>query len=226
MNQLHLSTVFTVTASGPKEILAGVAVVVFLLLPAPARAQQPAAAAAPQEDNERRVIRFLGGAATGLAAHEAGHLLFGVIFDAKPGLKGVRFGGVPFFAITHRSDLTPRKEFTVSSAGFWVQHATSELLLSQGRALRKEQAPFKEGLLAFNVLTSVGYSAVALARVGPYERDTRAMSQTLKIDERWIGVMLLAPAVLDAYRYFHPKAEWAVWGSRTVKLGMVVLVAK
>ena len=71
---------------------------------------------------------------------------------------------------------------------------------------------------------TVGYSAAAMARVGPYERDTRAMSETLKIDERWIGVMILAPAVLDAYRYFHPTADWAVWGSRTVKVGMAVLV--
>jgi hypothetical protein len=209
-----------------KEILGSVAIVVFLVLPVPARAQQPAAATAPEDDAAGRVVRFLGGAAAGLAAHEAGHWLFGVVFDAKPGLKSVHFGGLPFFAITHRSDLTPRREFTVSSAGFWVQHATSELLLSRQRELRKEQAPFKKGLLAFNVLTSVGYSAVAMARGGPYERDTRAMSEALKIDERWIGVMVLAPAVLDTYRYFHPKADWAVWGARVVKAGMVVMVIK
>ena len=30
--------------------------------------------------------------------------------------------------------------------------------------------------------------------------------------------MILAPAVLDGWRYFHPDAKWAVWTSRAVKV--------
>jgi len=33
---------------------------------------------------------------------------------------------IPFFALTHRKQLSPRREAIVSSAGFWVQHATDE----------------------------------------------------------------------------------------------------
>ena len=169
---------------------------------------------------------FLGGAAVGLAAHESGHIVFDVLFDAHPRLTGVHFAGIPFFAIAHRPDLSPRREFTVSSGGSWVQHATSELLLTHQPDVRSHHAPFTKGLLAFNVLASVAYSGAALGRVGPYERDTRAMSDAVNIDERWIGAMILAPAVLDAYRYFRPQTNWAVWGSRGVKVGMVLLVLK
>jgi hypothetical protein len=52
------------------------------------------------------------------------------------------------------------------------------------------------------------------------------MAASSRVDERWIGVMLLAPAVLDAWRYFHPNAKWAAWTSRGAKVGMVVLVAR
>jgi hypothetical protein len=38
--------------------------------------------------------------------------------------------------------------------------------------------------------------------------------------------MVLAPAVLDAYRFFRPEARWAAWASRGVKAASVVLVIK
>jgi hypothetical protein len=122
-----------------------------LLCPAAARAQEGAAI-------------FLGGAAVALGAHEAGHLLFGVAFDARP--------------------------------------------------------------LAFNILASVAYAGAAAAKAGPVERDTRAIGDALDIDERWVSLMVLAPAVLDAYRYFHPDARWAAWGSRGLKVGWVMVILK
>jgi hypothetical protein len=184
-------------------------------------------ATSPDDDGRGSpVLSFLGGAAAGLGAHEAGHLLFGAILDADPSIKGVDFGGIPFFALTHRPDLSPRREFTVSAAGFWMQHATSELVLTRHPRLRDEHEPFRKGVLAFNVLTSVGYSAAAMAKAGPYERDTRAIGDALEISERWVGVMVLAPAVLDAYRYFKPDSRWATWSSRAMKAGWVILVLK
>jgi hypothetical protein len=179
-----------------------------------------------EDDTGSGVLSFLGGAAAGLGAHEAGHLLFGAILDADPSIKAVDFGGIPFFALTHRPDLSPRREFTVSAAGFWMQHATSELVLTRHPRLRDEHEPFRKGVLAFNVLTSVGYSAAAMAKAGPYERDTRAIGDALELSERWVGVMVLAPAVLDAYRYFKPNSRWATWSSRAMKVGWVILVLK
>jgi hypothetical protein len=212
----------------PGSTLLGIGVVcAALTLTVPAFAQEQATDTDRGEnDTATQVLRFLGGAAAGLGAHEAGHLLFGAILDADPSIKGVDFAGIPFFALTHRPDLSPRRKFTVSAAGFWMQHFTSELVLTRHPRLRDERAPFKKGVLAFNVLTSVGYSVAAAAKAGPYERDTRAISDSLQISERWVGVMVLAPAVLDAYRYFKPDSRWATWSSRAMKVGWVLLVLK
>ena len=171
-------------------------------------------------------FEFVGGAAVGLAAHETGHLIFDWAFDAHPRIEGVHAGPIPFFAIRHDSGLPPRQEFTISSAGFWVQHAGSEWLLTRRPGLRHEAAPFQKGVLAFNVLTSAVYAGAAFAKSGPEERDTRGMADALGIAEPWVGAMLLGPAVLDSYRYFHPEARWAKWASRGVKIGLVLLVFK
>lgn len=171
-------------------------------------------------------LAFLAGAAAALAAHEGGHLLFDVVFDADPGLRRVEFSGIPFFALTHRSDLSPRREFTISSAGFWVQHAGNEWLLTTRPRLRHERAPFLKGLFTFNVLASAAYSGAAFAREGPHERDTRGMASSLGANERWMGALILAPAILDSWRYFDPEARVPVWASRAVKVVAVLLVIK
>jgi hypothetical protein len=171
-------------------------------------------------------VKFLTGAALGLAVHEGGHVLFDTVFDASPQIKGVRFGPVPFFAITHRAGLSPRREFTISSAGFWMQDLSSEWLLNKRPSLREAHAPLEKGVLAFNVLNSAGYACVAFARAGPFERDTRGMAESIGVDERAIGALVLAPAVLDAIRYFKPEARWAKWASRAAKVGSVLLVIR
>jgi hypothetical protein len=172
------------------------------------------------------VTSFLAGGVLGLGAHEAGHLLANVALGEKPGVRKVDFHGIPFFAITHRSGLPPRDEFVISSAGFWVQHAENEWLLGRRPNLRGERAPLAKGVFTFNVLASAAYAGAAFARTGPVERDTRGMAAASRIDERWIGALVLAPAVLDAWRYFHPDTKWAAWTSRGVKIGMVVMVVR
>lgn len=169
---------------------------------------------------------FVTGGALGLVMHEGGHLVFDGLFDANPRITGVHLGPFPFFAITHRGDLSPRREFTVSSAGFWMQAASSEWLLTRPRPLTERHAPLAKGVLAFNILNSVGYAAVAFGRAGPFERDTRGMADAIGVDERAIALVVLAPAALDTYRYFEPDARWAKWASRAVKAGSVLLVIK
>jgi hypothetical protein len=169
---------------------------------------------------------FLAGGAVGLGAHELGHVVFDLLFDADPGLKKVDFHGIPFFAITHRTGLSPRRELAISSAGFWVQHAGSEWLLTRRPRLRDEHAPLAKGVLAFNVFASMAYAGAAFAQTGPLERDTRGIAISAGIEEPWVGAIVLTPAVLDAWRYFHPEARWAVWTSRAAKVGMVLLLAK
>jgi hypothetical protein len=169
---------------------------------------------------------FLLGAGTAFAAHEGGHLVFDAIFDAHPGVKNVSFKGIPFFAITHDSGLSDRKEYVIDTAGFWVQEGTNEWLLYRHSDLRHEHQPYVKGVFAFNVLASVAYAGAAFARTGPPERDTRGMADALHWKEPAVGLLVLLPAVLDAVRYYHPNAQWAVWGSRTAKLTGVVLVFK
>jgi hypothetical protein len=184
----------------------------------------PATAASAGVQRDASFVTFLGGAVAGLAAHEAGHVLLDVVFDADPGVKRVSFGGIPFFAITH-GQVSPKQEFAIASAGFWVQHGTSELLLTRHPNLRGEHAPFAKGMLAWNVLASAAYSGAAFARAGPAERDTRGMAVSLGVPEPWIGALILAPAVLDTVRYLRPQARWARWTSRGAKVAAVLLVA-
>jgi hypothetical protein len=181
--------------------------------------------AATSEHRATSALKFLGGGAIGLAAHEGGHLLFDGIFDAKPELKKVSFHGLPFFAITH-DQVSPRREFIIDSAGFWVQEATNEVILSRRPNLRRERAPLLKGIVAFNVLASFSYAGAAFARTGPVERDTRGMADALRWKEPYVGLLILVPAILDAVRYFDPDARWAVWGSRASKIGGVVLILR
>ena len=198
-----------------------------LFVACPARAQQtsPADAAQPTEHRATDTLKFLAGGALGLAAHESGHLAFDVAFDARPYFNRVEFGGIPFFAISH-ADVSPRREFAIASAGFWVQEATNEWILTRHPTLRRDHAPLTKGVLAFNILASVAYAAAALAKAGPFERDTRGMAATVDVDERAIALIVLAPAVVDGYRYFRPGARWATWTSRIAKAGSVVLIVK
>ena len=188
---------------------------------------------AQAQDRERApatpsgTLGLLAGAAIGLGIHEAGHVVAGVAFDARPRLEKIQYGFLPFFAIAH-APVSPRQEFVISSAGFWVQHGGSEWILSRRPGLRAERAPVLKGLLAFNLATSTMYGVAALGRFGPNERDTRGMAVSLGDDgvpEPAIGLLVLGPAVLDGYRYFHPESRWARWASRGAKVLGVVLVA-
>lgn len=171
------------------------------------------------------VATFLAGAALALAMHEAGHVAADVTFGEAPGVKKVSFAGIPFFAITHRA-LSPAREFVVSSAGFWVQDASSEILLTRVPDLRSQDAPFAKGLLTFNTLASVAYAGAAFARVGPDERDTRGMADAARLREPWVGGVVLAPAVLDAVRYYKPETRWLRWASRASKVAGALLVLR
>lgn len=198
-----------------------------LLVPLPVAAQQApeSQAAQPNEHRAADVVKFLAGGALAFGTHEVGHLFFDATFDAGARLKRVEFG-IPFFAIVHRGDLSPRREFTISSAGFWVQEGTSEWLLTRRPQLRHEHASLAKGVLAFNVLASVAYSSAAFAKAGPHERDTLGMADAIDVDERAIGAVVLVPAIFDAYRYFRPESRWAKWASRIAKAGSVLLILK
>jgi hypothetical protein len=169
-------------------------------------------------------LSFLGGAVAGLAAHEGGHLLLDVVFDADPDFRRVEFSGIPFFAVTHRPGLSARREYSVSAAGFWVQNGVAEWLLTVRPDLRHERAPFAKGLFAWSIASSAVYTVAAFGSFGPAERDTRGMADSLGVREPWVGAMLIVPAVCDVWRYFDPDSVWARRLSRASKLGLMVIV--
>ena len=194
--------------------------IAMLLAPAAAAAQDP-----PAPSRTKDVVLLLSGAAAGLGIHEGGHVLAGVSFGARPSLKRINFGPIPFFAIDHQP-VTRRREFVISSAGFWVQHAGSEWILTRHPDIRHERRPFLKGVLIFNLATSTLYSVTAFGGIGPEERDTHGMAVSLGRDgvhESAVGMLVLAPALLDGYRVFYPKQAWAKWASRAMKIAAVGL---
>jgi putative flippase GtrA len=184
------------------------AVVCSVLIPATIFGQEstPQVSAAPPAEESRQAAfaKFIVGGAIGTAVHEAGHLAAG--WD--------------------RYNVSRRHAIAVRSAGFWSQYLASEIVFIRHPDLRSERAPFRKGVLASHLAISTGYAVLAFARTGPYGRDTFEMAQATRIDERWIGALVLTPAVLDGIRYLRPQARWAAWLSRGVKLGSVALVLR
>lgn len=215
-----------------RRVIATRVALAVLLYVAPARAQQADAAAdatvttpAPEPAPTRDALLFLAGGAIGLGLHEAGHVVAAALFDSDLGTRRVGFGPIPFVAITHEA-VSPAREYTISSAGFTMQHLSSEWLLTARPDLRDEHAPIAKGILAFNLLSSAAYSVAGFAKIGPPERDTRAMAQSARTGEAWVGALILAPAVLDGWRYLHPGSRWARWSSRAAKVGLVLMVVR
>lgn len=199
----------------------GAACVVLGAMPVEAHAQGRSTRA-----KAKTALTFLAGGVTGLTVHEAGHVTAAVVFGANPGTKPIRYAGIPFFAVTHDPVTRPR-EFVISSAGFWIHHAGSEWILTARPRLVDESAPFLKGMLAFNIGTSVMYSGAAVLKVGPPERDPLGMANSLGRrgwPEPVIGVLILGPAVLDAYRFVKPGHAWAAWTSRGLKAALMALV--
>jgi len=176
-----------------------------------------------EEGHLEKTGKVIAGAALGLALHESGHLMSDLLLSSPPGIKRVSYARIPFFAITHDPVSAP-KEFTISSAGFWMQQASSEFLLSRRPRLRYEHAPVMKGLFAFNVLASIMYAGAALAQTGPDERDTRGMAMSARMAEPWVAPVILTPAVLDSVRYLRPESRTLKWASRAAKAGGVLLV--
>jgi hypothetical protein len=168
-----------------------------------ARPQTPAVDTARTPAGSHRGA-LLGGVAAGFALHEAGHVAAG----------------------WRRTGLAPLRGFVVTSAGFWVQFADSEIVLTRHPSIRFEPKPFGKGLLGFHIAVSAGYAMLGMSKAGPPGRDTLGMANTSQLNERWIGAMLLAPAIFDAVRYAWPRLAWPKWASRAAKVSIAAMVMK
>jgi len=169
---------------------------------------------------------FLGGALVGLVLHESGHYLMDVALGTDPYLKRVDGAGIPFFAVSYRKDVTPRQEYAIAAAGFWMQHSMAEAILKKYPRVWEDAPTSVKGAFAFHLVTSLIYAYAALAKSGPPERDTLGMAHGLGINERWMGAAVLIPAALDLYRSFNPNVPWATWTSRGVKISFAFALLK
>ena len=141
---------------------------------------------------------------------------FGAAFGAHPSVKPLHYGPIPFFRIDH-NPVSRRKEFVITSAGFWMQHLDSEWILTSRPDLRHESSPLLKGIFGFDLATSAVYSTAAFGRFGPPERDTLGMSTSMGHDgipEPIIGALILAPRCSTAGAISHPEATWAKWMAR------------
>ena len=191
----------------PQRVLLVALISVFAAaLPVVICAQEPVPQSAPDpvpdESRKAAFAKFLAGAAVGAGLHEAGHLAAG----------------------WQRYDVSRPRAVAATSAGFWAQHLTSETVLTRHPHLRSERSHFLKGVIAFHLVTSVGYTVLAMTQSGPPGRDTLDMSRSIGVNERWIGALVLAPALVDGIRYLRPEARWAKWLSRSIKFGSVALV--
>jgi hypothetical protein len=189
------------------------------------------------------VALFTGGVATALVAHEAGHGLANLALGNVPHLESVQFlGVVPFFAIAPdiecRAGSCFRRDgsafgpgrpglLLILLAGFDVQHATDEALLTLDPRLRESHAPFRTGLLAFNTLTSVAYAVANLAGIEPSAGDLAGAVRDARASRAVLSLSLLGIAGLDLGRWAVPDLAWLAWASRAAKvlfLGMPLTV--
>ncbi len=224
------------------------AVLVLLLLSTPVRAEPPYVPTLPPPEGPTLTdVRdgaslgaYLGGALAGFAAHESGHLVANLAYDNAPGVEGLTaFGFLPFFAITPRITCYGdtcidndgkvfgggrRGKYVIVSAGYNVQHLSSELFLSLEPDLRHVRAPFRKGWIMFNVLLSAGYALATWTRTEDDHGDAGNSARLSGIQRDLFGLLLFAPAALDLYRLARPGSRWAPWLSRGAKAGMIGVV--
>jgi hypothetical protein len=177
-----------------------------------------------READFRRFTDYLWlvlGAGIGLALHEGTHLALDYALDAHPSIVGVHLGPFPFFAIQPNTLANSQQRYSVAMAGFMMQDLYSEVILHADPHLRAHHRPLLKGMLAMHVGLMTGYAITGFAHVGPAQSDVGAMGRALNVPSWAIGLMLIAPAACDTYRYFVPDSRWAPWVSLAGKLSMV-----
>lgn len=185
------------------------------------------------------VALFVAGGVGAFVAHESGHLLANALLHNRPRFVPMwGFGFLPFFAISPelacssqgciKADGTRfgpglRGKYLIVTAGFEMQHLTSELLLTQAPQLRRLRAPWRKGWLAFNIGLSVAYALTSVLHIEDSHGDAGGAAYASGYPRPVVAAWLIAPAALDLYRYLNGDSTWAPWMSRGVKAGFFSL---
>jgi hypothetical protein len=208
-----------------------------LALPPPPPPPVELVAEPPPPPSWKPAAMVTAGFVTAFFAHETGHVVTNLLLGNSPHFETTTvLGFVPFPVISPRLRCDDagctrydgaafpsgrRGKFVIVTMGFDVQHALDELVLDLTPDLRYRDAPWRKGLLAFGILTSCLYSAAAMLGVEDSHGDLSGAASMARVNERLLALGLLAPAILDAYRYMVPSTRWAPWVSRAAKAGLV-----
>lgn len=174
------------------------------------------------------------GALTAFLSHEAGHVLANLMLGNSPRFKGMLvWGAVPFFVIEpglscddgvcedrsgDRFRAGARGNYFIVTAGFHVQHVLDEVILTRHPNIRDERAPFRKGMLLFNVSLSCMYAVGAYTGLEDPHGDLAGAARLSGMNEAWLATALLIPVALDTYRYWSREARWSPWLSRAMKV--------
>lgn len=195
----------------------------------------PSASETPEHHSFGRTLAVgTAGVLSGFLAHEAGHVAANLALGNRPRFEGFLYGGfLPFFAITpciqcdaegctdiNGQNFGPgrRGKYFIVTAGYHVQHISDEIILSHTPDLRHQYAPFRKGMLLFNIFLSTLYAAGAWTGLQDPHGDLEGAAQLSGLDQTLLSFALVAPAAIDTYRYFVPgSARWSAWASRLSK---------
>ena len=205
--------------------------------PIPATAAAPSSGPATATDflpsGWASAALFVGGAATAFVAHESCHVLANLTMGVVPKIEPVKFmGAIPFFSISPPvacdgsgctkdggARFSPGRPglYAIYTAGLQCQQLANEIILSTEPQLLHREAPFRKGVLAFNIVLALGYAFADWAGVEPGAGDVTSAERLTGVPRGAIAVAVFVPAVLDMVRYFFPDSRWLPWASRLSK---------
>ena len=154
-------------------------------------------------------------------------MIANLAFGEKPGLGKVDFHGIPVLR-DHASQRAAVARGIHDLVGRLLGAACHERMAADAPPARSEPSRRRSRRACLRSTCSRRLPTRARRSRKPVPRSAThaGMAASSRIDERWIGALVLAPALLDGWRYYHPDTKWATWASRGVKIGMVVMVVR
>ena len=138
--------------------------------------------------------RFALGIASGIAAHELGHV-------AVATSKGYKVSHDGLSLIYPGADYSRSSHLQLASAGFQTQWALSEFVLRDGHGHEHVKPPsdFGAGVVGSYIGVSIAYLTILKNQE---TGDVNGMATATGLSRDRIALMMAVPAVLDAWRLF------------------------
>lgn len=227
--------------SGRRPLRRWLSLVVWLCTLAPARAQAAASVDGWRQTPALHVGTLALGAMGGLLAHESAHLSMNFALGNTPRFRPIRgLFGAPFVAISpdiscqgakcegadgQRFAAGVRGRAWIASAGFVMQWATSEMILSDMPDVLYRNEPFLQEWLALNVTLALAYAITCASGIESDFGDASGLATHGHMPRSATAALVATPALVDAARAVWPERPWIKWAARASKLVFVGLVA-